>query len=408
MSRFWRRPTRTLVAATLAAVIAIAYLGPSSATAGTAGTKANPNLSPITIGFISQELELVSYVEGRLASQAAVKYINSELGGIDGHPLQLKVCEAGDTPETTVACAQQFINDPSIKLVIVVSDNDTPAYTILNKAGIATLGTAFAANDWTYKNVYSFDLGLGVLAVPILEASLQHVNRMVIACTNDPGYTPLCDVMQKLGQEHGIKMAKQILIDPNEADFTGTVAELQADKGDAIYALTYPTQCLPLANSLKAANVNVKVFTFDVCVNKQSVGASAYNGWYFQFSSRLSQTVSRSSTVVAAQRILAKYGSKDTSQFGFASLAMVSTLSARDMFVAAGGAKATRTDVAKAAAGYHHSYGFYPPISCPGPAPFIGACVTSALELRQQGKQIVPVGGYETPDLAPFKAFLTK
>ena len=59
---------------------------------GKAGA-ANSSLPPVTIGFVNQQGG--SQAIGPLATtgaQIAVKYINTELGGIGGHPLKLSTC----------------------------------------------------------------------------------------------------------------------------------------------------------------------------------------------------------------------------------------------------------------------------------------------------------------------------
>ena len=66
--------------------------------------------TPITIGMINQENTPVgSFPELSQAVQAAVEFVNNELGGIDGHPIRLEVCNTKFSAEGSTACAQQFI-----------------------------------------------------------------------------------------------------------------------------------------------------------------------------------------------------------------------------------------------------------------------------------------------------------
>ncbi|HCV33885.1 MAG TPA: hypothetical protein DGF10_04390, partial [Acidimicrobiaceae bacterium] len=73
-----------------------------------ASGQADQSMSPVKIGLIAQDEELFAFPEVRAVSQAFVDYFNAELTGIDGHPVELDVCGAGDAPEDHVACAQQF------------------------------------------------------------------------------------------------------------------------------------------------------------------------------------------------------------------------------------------------------------------------------------------------------------
>ena len=64
---------------------ALAYTG------GTAGP-ANPSLEPIVIGYVNQEGGVAAFPEATPGTKAAVNYVNKELGGIGGHPIELKSC----------------------------------------------------------------------------------------------------------------------------------------------------------------------------------------------------------------------------------------------------------------------------------------------------------------------------
>src|SRR5512146_1236513 len=56
--------------------------------------KANASLSPVTIGWVNEQGGPPSqtFPQATLAAQATVKFINAELGGVHGHPVQLSTC----------------------------------------------------------------------------------------------------------------------------------------------------------------------------------------------------------------------------------------------------------------------------------------------------------------------------
>src|SRR3954447_1148709 len=60
----------------------------------TGGTKgaADSSLDPIVIGYVNQEGGVPAFPEATAGTEAAVKYINAELGGVAGHPVELKKC----------------------------------------------------------------------------------------------------------------------------------------------------------------------------------------------------------------------------------------------------------------------------------------------------------------------------
>lgn len=61
--------------------------------------KATASLSPVTIGFVDMQggPPSESDSEGALAAEAAVKMINTVLGGVHGDPVQLSTCFIQDS-----------------------------------------------------------------------------------------------------------------------------------------------------------------------------------------------------------------------------------------------------------------------------------------------------------------------
>ena len=84
---------------------------------GTAGP-ANSSLPPVYIGYVNQQGGPTAV--GLLATagaQMAVKYANAELGGMDGHPIQLVTCFIASAEEEGTTCAQKFLADTKIDVV---------------------------------------------------------------------------------------------------------------------------------------------------------------------------------------------------------------------------------------------------------------------------------------------------
>ena len=65
---------------------------------------------PIRLGMVNQETGAAgAFPELSRASQAAIDFINAELGGVDGRPLTLDVCDTQFSPAGSQACAQRMI-----------------------------------------------------------------------------------------------------------------------------------------------------------------------------------------------------------------------------------------------------------------------------------------------------------
>ena len=50
-------------------------------------------------------------------AEMAVKYINAELGGVDGHPIQLDTCFIASAEEEGTGCAQKFLANKNVHVI---------------------------------------------------------------------------------------------------------------------------------------------------------------------------------------------------------------------------------------------------------------------------------------------------
>ncbi len=65
---------------------------------------------PIRLGMINQENTAAgSYPELSQAVQAGVEFINTELGGVDGRPIEVDVCNTEFSAEGSTSCGQKYV-----------------------------------------------------------------------------------------------------------------------------------------------------------------------------------------------------------------------------------------------------------------------------------------------------------
>ncbi|MDI1289683.1 MAG: ABC transporter substrate-binding protein, partial [bacterium] len=121
----------TAVAATAGIIAASVAAGAPPAAAATK--------SAFVIGFMNSTQGAVQFPGISDGAQAAVQYVNAR-GGINGHPLVLAVCDTDTTPEKNQACAQQFANDPRLKMVNVgFTLTPGPFYSALTPSGLPVI-----------------------------------------------------------------------------------------------------------------------------------------------------------------------------------------------------------------------------------------------------------------------------
>ena len=93
------------------------------------------SLPPVTIGFVNQQGgQQVIGQHATDGAQMAVNYINKELGGVDGHPVQLDTCFIASAEEEGTTCAQKFLANKSVDVIAM------GAVVIGDQSFYATLG----------------------------------------------------------------------------------------------------------------------------------------------------------------------------------------------------------------------------------------------------------------------------
>jgi branched-chain amino acid transport system substrate-binding protein len=136
--------------------------GETGATTETSETvTTNTDEAPITVAAINQEDGVVSFADESQAVKALFDWYNAN-GGLDGRPLELDLCTAGDDPESTQVCAQRYANDDDVAFVYSIMVPIASAMCdALANAGKPVAGqNSFDIPDMVQPDVFNSDPGL--------------------------------------------------------------------------------------------------------------------------------------------------------------------------------------------------------------------------------------------------------
>lgn len=95
---------------------------------------------PVKVGFLNPSSGAVPQPGADTGAQAAVKYINNELEGIGGRPLELVTCETDTTPETATSCANTFVEEGVVAVMDGFNLSSSATLPVLTEAGIPLVG----------------------------------------------------------------------------------------------------------------------------------------------------------------------------------------------------------------------------------------------------------------------------
>ncbi|MCU1454708.1 MAG: hypothetical protein JWN46_2854 [Acidimicrobiales bacterium] len=318
--------------------------GGSVTTAGSSGGSANKATgSPITIGFINQEGDpTASYEDWHSGADAAIGYINNELGGIGGHPIAYKFCATkaaagGDT------CANQMVD---AKVPMVMGGyvfNTGPMLPLLKSAAIpyisgAGLISADFASDGNHYFLHGGSLGTFLGVVSYLKSS--GIKSLAILHSDAPPGVLAAQVVQK-----GLANVKTQLvpIPATSADMTPIVSSISGQP-DAVLLLQGAPLCGSVMKTIADLGYKAQVIVTPGCVAQDVVkvaGKGAEGVMYLSSTTPFSATTDPD--IKLLNDSLAKYTSKQPSARAVEGFALV--LAIRDIITKAGGASATAATI---------------------------------------------------------------
>lgn len=232
----------------------------SAAAGGTATSaapsKADSSKSPIKVGFHNLEGGAISLPEIREGFESGVNYVNEELGGINGHAMKADECKLDVTPESSVNCANTFVQNNDVIAIQGVDVAADAALPILKAAGIADIGFfAFspamnkAKGDAFFTLFSNEDNYAGDL---FTQHQLGAKSEAVVMADLPTSHALDTDVIQPTAKKIG--MTATAFYYPTQADWTTFAATILASSPDAVsFPAAEDSVCLAAVPALRTA-----------------------------------------------------------------------------------------------------------------------------------------------------------
>lgn len=221
-------------------------------------------------------------------AQAEFKWVNAH-GGIDGHPVHLKVCYAGTLTEASsseaAGCAQQAVSNHVLAIVGGFSPYDSSVFPILGPAHIADFGN-FPLSPADNTNADSFPLLIPItfFSVGLSQELAQqgHCKTIVALAPSGEPTTPSEVAAVNSGTRlSGAKVAPAVLVSSTETDLAPTVAKIDSENADCVADLLN-TDSVALIKAINESGVPLKVSGIGPTFSPQVIKAlgSLANGIY--------------------------------------------------------------------------------------------------------------------------------
>ena len=266
--------------------------------------------TPIKIGTINQDTGAAgAFPELTVADKVAFEFINSELGGLDGHPLELVPCDTAFDPNKSLACAQQMV-DEGVVAVVGGIDIWGDGIEVLENNGIPYVG-GIPVSFNAARSPVSFQFSGGIWGAVLGEANYAvetlGADSIVIIHAEFPPITDAAEYGKRYLDSVGVDY-QIITVPPIGADMVAAMNQAAESEPDAIIALTADSGCVPTIRTAQQLELEATLMLTGACAAPniiESAGEDAVEGLIFNLEADLDAEAPDSALY---QAIADKYG----------------------------------------------------------------------------------------------------
>lgn len=252
--------------------------------------------TPITLGMINQvNTPVANFPELSQATEAAMGYVNDQLGGVDGHPVRLEVCNTKFTPEGSTACAQQFV-EQEVPAVLGGIDVFGNGISTLADNGIPYVG-GIPVSDLSVHSPDSFQWSGGTwgatVAFATYAADVMKAKRVAIVYSDYGPITDSAKYGQRTLERKGVQQVSLVPFPISATDLSTYIAAAAGSKPDAIVVLAADTGCRPAFDAVHAAGLTTRALFTGACAVPKIIadaGPAKTNGIVFSVEGPVSRT----------------------------------------------------------------------------------------------------------------------
>ena len=195
-------------------------------------------------------------------SQAAVKYVNTQLHGVSGKSISLVVCDSDGTPETNVNCANTFVQSGVVAVVDGYDAGAGAELPVLHSAGIPLVGQIAkdATSDHDQKSYFFGPPDAAFAVGPLQLMAQKHLKKVAFAAMDIPSYhayfnQDILPAAAKLGLNATVSYYEPT--NPNWSVIAATLASKQAQVSGLVAAPQ--SDCTSLLEALRNTGYSGKI-----------------------------------------------------------------------------------------------------------------------------------------------------
>jgi branched-chain amino acid transport system substrate-binding protein len=313
-----RNPAVLRVSSVLVAAMVATAGCASSAPSPQSSTSSTFSKPPITVGFLNPSGGPVPQPGADTGVKAALSYINGELGGINGHRLDVVTCDTDTTPERAQSCANTFVEKKVVAVMDGYNLSSSAALPALTAAQIPLVGMIpfDSVTGAKAENRVFFAAPQASFLIGALQAfKAAGKTSVTLALVDTPSSHQTIDtLLPVLAKTLGIN-AKGIYFSPTNPNFTAVASSIAQDKPDVGGLVAAPSEavCSALVKALRQLQFKGEIFTA-ACTDyiksspAQAAGGALYSSNWLPAAARYAPAEAQAELTLAQKYIAAVDG----------------------------------------------------------------------------------------------------
>lgn len=356
--------------------------------------------SPIAIGWVNDDGGTVQSPESTAAAKAAVNVINNYLDGVNGHPLALHGCSIVSGEVQGQTCAQQLLNDTSVKFITegVVTVGAGAFYQTLQGRKPVIGYNPVRVESATAKNAYEMTSGSygtdpGFLGY--LNSDLHAKTVSLLYPSDDPAGVQAEKTFLAEAKQIGMQVT-QVGYPSATTDLVAPLTAAKAQSTDATVMFLVSTSACT-AGARATSELGIKhVLSLSLClIPAVAHGLGDFPKWTYIGTNESGDIPSADPYVPAWLAAMKAEGATNTAPFAQLAFGTIMT-DAKLLNQIGKGANFTSAEVESAIKAFHGPMMFGPPDlkwgSVPG-LPALGIVAARAYTYQGSGKWVDATGG---------------
>lgn len=281
----------------------------------------------IVVGLLVQTNNNVQSTPEQISTgRAAARYVNNELGGVDGGQIDLRICETRNTSESVVACANKLTRLRPVAVVAGADVGMEAGMKIFASARVPVIGGHFyfpkevAGPPPTYRSVM---VGAGLSLMPAIASfAVETFKAKKVVYISQEGGKPVHDAflnapMRKLGAPPADFIGAPV----TASDLTPYFQAAASKDPDVVAVSGLP--CVPALEAFRTSGSDAKLLQPAQCADAETLeeAGDLAEGGYYIFGTRVPALDAGNADVKAFEAALRKYAPDEkhaSSDFGAA------------------------------------------------------------------------------------------